>query len=133
MLAENYSKYYFQGVVISHNNQILQRGGGSGIERQHRVSIGDPEVNSVGQDNGLLPGSCPAVDSTGYEIEQRQEHQRQRDIVQQEVEGRKRDNQLNQTWQQKTTQRDMMPRRNSTLKVILRVVFANMVPTCQKS
>jgi hypothetical protein len=51
----------------------------------------------VGQDSGLLPGSCPAVNSTGYEIKQQQEHQHQRDIVQQEVEGRKRDNQLNQT------------------------------------
>ena len=70
MSATNYYKYYFQGGVISHNNKILQRGGGSGIERQQHVSIGDPEVNSVGQDRGLLPGSCPAVDSAGYEIEQ---------------------------------------------------------------
>ena len=76
MSAKNYSKYYFQGRVISHNNQIFQHGGGSGIERRRHVAVGDPEVNSVGQDSGLLPSSCPAVDSTVYEIKQRREHQR---------------------------------------------------------
>ena len=97
MLAKNYSKYYFQDEIKSHNNQILRRGFGSGIERWRHIGIGNPEVNSVGQDSGLLPGSCPAVNSTGYEIEQRREHQCQRDVVRREVEGRKCNNQLNQT------------------------------------
>jgi hypothetical protein len=59
---------------MSHNNQILRRGDDSGIERWRHVGLGDPEVNSVGQDSWLLPGSCPAVDSTGYESKQRREH-----------------------------------------------------------